>query len=105
MMKSNGPLILNEWSVETPRYPAWMQGVWQSHPRHADLKKVSRQKAPKHPELLGRAIRHAPHREAFIPDVKILGFQNRLAELHEHTDLGRSHVQGTQLGWQGHSYT
>jgi hypothetical protein len=27
-------------------------------------------KAPKHPEVLGRAIRHAPHREAFIPDVK-----------------------------------
>jgi hypothetical protein len=26
--------------------------------------------APKHPEALGRAIRHAPHREAFIPDVK-----------------------------------
>jgi hypothetical protein len=26
--------------------------------------------APKHPEALGRAIRCAPHREAFIPDVK-----------------------------------
>jgi hypothetical protein len=25
-------------------------------------------KAPKHPKVLGRAIRHAPHREAFIPD-------------------------------------
>jgi hypothetical protein len=23
--------------------------------------------APKHPKALGRAIRHAPHREAFIP--------------------------------------
>jgi hypothetical protein len=61
---------LNVWSVETPRYPAWLQGVWQSHPRHADLKKVSNQEAPKHPEVLGRAIRRAPHREAFIPDVK-----------------------------------
>jgi hypothetical protein len=30
-------------------------------------------KEPKHPEVLGRAIRRAPHREAFIPDVKILG--------------------------------
>jgi hypothetical protein len=30
-------------------------------------------KAPKHPEVLGRAIRRAPHREAFIPDVKLLG--------------------------------
>jgi hypothetical protein len=38
--------------------------------RHADLKKVSRQKVPKHPEILGRAIRCTPHREAFIPDVK-----------------------------------
>jgi hypothetical protein len=28
--------------------------------------------APKHPEVLGRAIRCAPHREAFIPDVKSL---------------------------------
>jgi hypothetical protein len=27
-------------------------------------------KAPKHPEILGRAIRRAPHREAFIPNVK-----------------------------------
>jgi hypothetical protein len=37
--------------------------------------------APKHPEILGRAIRRAPLREAFIPDVKRLGAQNRLAEL------------------------
>jgi hypothetical protein len=28
--------------------------------------------APKHPEVLGRAIRCAPHREAFIPNVKSL---------------------------------
>jgi hypothetical protein len=27
-------------------------------------------KAPKHPEILGRAIMRAPHREVFIPDVK-----------------------------------
>jgi hypothetical protein len=26
--------------------------------------------APKHPAILGRAIRRAPHKEAFIPDVK-----------------------------------
>jgi hypothetical protein len=26
-------------------------------------------KAPKHPEVLGRGIRRAPHRKAFIPDV------------------------------------
>jgi hypothetical protein len=29
--------------------------------------------APKHPEILGRATRRAPHREAFIPDVKSWG--------------------------------
>jgi hypothetical protein len=36
-----GASILNVWSVETPRCLAWLQGVWQSHSRHADLKKVS----------------------------------------------------------------
>jgi hypothetical protein len=42
-------------------------------PVAADLKKVSKQKASKHPEVLGRAIRRAPQREAFIPDVKSWG--------------------------------
>jgi hypothetical protein len=46
-----------------------LQIVWQSHSRHADLRKVSNHEVPKHPEVLGRAIRRAPHREAFIPDV------------------------------------
>jgi hypothetical protein len=63
-------LIFYVWSVETSRYPAWLQRVRQSHSRHADLRKVSNQEAPKYPEILGRAIRRAPHREAFIPDVK-----------------------------------
>jgi hypothetical protein len=49
--------------------------VWQRHPRHADPRKVPSQE---HPEALGRAIRHAPHREAFIPDVKILGRSSEL---------------------------
>jgi hypothetical protein len=62
--------ILNAWSVETTRYLTWLQRVWQSHSRHDDLRKVSRQRAPKHPEILGRAIRHASHREAFNLDVK-----------------------------------
>jgi hypothetical protein len=44
-------------------------------------------KVPKYSEVLGRAIRHAPHREAFILDVKILGAQNRVAGLQKHTDL------------------
>jgi hypothetical protein len=30
--------------------------------------------APKHPKILGRAIRRARHREAFIPDVKNPGY-------------------------------
>jgi hypothetical protein len=25
--EAKNPLILNVWSVETPRYPAWLQGV------------------------------------------------------------------------------
>jgi hypothetical protein len=37
--------------------------------------------APKHPEALGGAIRRAPLREAFIPDVKSLGVQSRMAGL------------------------
>jgi hypothetical protein len=68
-MKPKNLLILSVWTVEIPRYSAHLQGVWQSHSRHADLKKVSNQKAHKHPEVLGRAIRRAPHMEAFIPDV------------------------------------
>jgi hypothetical protein len=47
-------------------------------------------KAPKHPEVLGRAI---------------LGVQSMLAGLQEHTDLGRSRIQGAQLGWQGRRHT
>jgi hypothetical protein len=58
----------------------------------------------KHPEALGRAIRRAPHREAFIPDVKILGVQNWLTELQEHTALGRSRIRGAQLGWQSRKH-
>jgi hypothetical protein len=81
-------LILNEWSVEAPRYRAWLQRVWQSHPRHADLRKVSNQSASKHTEVLGRAIRHAPHREAFIPDAKILGRSSELAKVMTEPEEG-----------------
>jgi hypothetical protein len=45
-------------------------------------------------------VNNAPHREAFIPDVKSLGVQYRLAGILEHTDLGRSRIRGAQLGWQ-----
>jgi hypothetical protein len=55
---------------------------------------------PKHPEVLGRAIRRAPHREAFIPDVKFLVSKAGWQGLQKHTDLGRSCIRGTQLGWQ-----
>jgi hypothetical protein len=56
--------------------------------------------APKHPEVLGGATRRAPRREAFIPDVTILGVQSRPTGLQEHTDLRRSHIRGAPLGWQ-----
>jgi hypothetical protein len=65
--------IFERMGVETPRYLALLQRVWQSHSRHAALRKISNQEVPKHPEVLGRAIRRAPHVEAFIPDVKSWG--------------------------------
>jgi hypothetical protein len=61
--------------------------------------------APKHPEALGRAIRRAPHREAFIPDVKSLVPRAGWQGLQKHTDLGRSRIQGAQLGWQSRRHT
>jgi hypothetical protein len=36
---------------------------------------------------------------------KIHGVQNGLAGLQSHTNLGRSHIWGAQLGWQGCSHT
>jgi hypothetical protein len=50
-------------------------------------------KVPKHPEVLGRATRHAPHREAFIPDIKSLvsraGWQG-----YESTPTSEGHAYG-----------
>jgi hypothetical protein len=50
-------------------------------------------KAPKHPEVLGRAIKRAPFREAFIPDVKfwvsIAGWQG-----YESTPTSEGHTSG-----------
>jgi hypothetical protein len=95
---------LNIWSVGTPKYLAWLQRVWQSHSRHADLRKVSNQKCPstqKH--FAGPSGTHAIGRPSFLS--KILGVHSRLAGLQEHTDLGRSRVQGAQLGWQDHGQT
>jgi hypothetical protein len=61
--------------------------------------------APKHPEALNRAIKRAPHGEAFIPDVKSLVSRADWQGLQKHTDLGRSCIQGAQLGWQSRRYT
>jgi hypothetical protein len=44
--------------------------VWQSHPRYDDLKKVSKQKRPSTRNYLAGPIRHAPHGEAFIPNIR-----------------------------------
>jgi hypothetical protein len=55
--------------------------------------------APKHLEALGRAIRCAPHREAFIPDVKSLVSRAGWQGLQKHTDLERSCIQDAQPGW------
>jgi hypothetical protein len=50
--------------------------------------------APKHPEILGRAIKHAPHREAFISNVKSgcpkqAGMATRAHRPRKVTHLGR----------------
>jgi hypothetical protein len=47
-------------------------------------------------EILGKDTKRAPHREAFIPDLKILDVQRRLAGLEEHTDLRKVTHQGCQ---------
>jgi hypothetical protein len=62
-------------------------------------------KAPKHPEVLGRAIRHAPHREAFIPDAK--SFVSRTGwQGYNRTPTSGGHAfQGAQLGWQSRRHT
>jgi hypothetical protein len=72
-------LILNVWSVETPRYPAWLQESGRVT-RGMPTSRRSQIQMPKHREVLGRAIRRAPLREVFIPDVK---------------------PQGSRAGWQG----
>jgi hypothetical protein len=61
--------------------------------------------APKHPGVLGRAIRRAPHGEAFIPDEKSLVSRAGWQGLQKHTDLGRSRIQGAQLDWQSRRHT
>jgi hypothetical protein len=57
--------------------------------------------APKHPKILGRAVKRAPHKEVFIPDVTSWVSRASWQDLQEHTDLRRSRVRGAQVGWQG----
>jgi hypothetical protein len=59
---------------------------------------------PKHPEVHGRAIRCAPHREAFIPNVKSkvsrTGWQS-----YKSTPTSEGMHPGAQLGWHGRRHT
>jgi hypothetical protein len=61
-------------------------------------------KAPKYPEILSWAIRRAPHREAFIPDIKSwvskTGWQG-----YKSTPTLDGHACGSPTRLQGHSYT
>jgi hypothetical protein len=61
--------------------------------------------APKHPEVLGRAIRCAPHRETFIPDVKSQVSRTSWQGYKSTPTSGRSRIQCAQLGWQGQKHT
>jgi hypothetical protein len=78
--------------------------VWQSHSRHADLKNVSKRKRPSAQKYLAGPSGAHPQ-EGLHSRRKIPSVQNRLAELQGHTDLGRSRIQGAQLGWQDREHT
>jgi hypothetical protein len=56
-------------------------------------------KAPKQPEMLGRAIKRTAHREAFIPDVKSWVSRENWQGYKRTPTSGSSHIQGAQLGW------
>jgi hypothetical protein len=68
---------------------------------HEGLKSV----APKHPEVPGRATRHAPHKEAFIPDVKSWVSRAGWQGYKSTRNIRRSRIRGAQLGWQGRIQT
>jgi hypothetical protein len=53
-------LISNVWSVETPRYPSIAARSPAEPPKACRPQEGLKSIAPKHPEVLGRAIRHAP---------------------------------------------
>jgi hypothetical protein len=62
-------------------------------------------KVPKHPEVLGKAMRRAPHREAFIPVVKSWVSRADWQGFESTPTSGRSCIRGTQLGWQSRRHT
>jgi hypothetical protein len=53
-------LISNVWSVETPIYPSIAARSPAEPPKACRPQEGLKSIAPKHPEVLGRAIRHAP---------------------------------------------
>jgi hypothetical protein len=62
---------LNEWSVERGTQISRIAAKSVAEPPEACRPQEGlSSEAPKHPEILGRAIRRAPQREAFIPDIK-----------------------------------
>jgi hypothetical protein len=61
--------------------------------------------APKHPEALGRAIRHAPHREAFIPNAKSLVSRTGWQGYNRTPTSGGHAFQDTQLGCRSRIHT
>jgi hypothetical protein len=98
-------LILNIWSVETPRYLTWLQESGRATRGMPTSRKSQINQRPSTQRYLaGPSGTHPSGRPSFF-DVKILGVQSRLAGLQEHTDLGRSRIQGAQLGWHGRRHT
>jgi hypothetical protein len=63
-------LIFNVWSVETPRYPDIAARSLAEPLEACRPQEGLKLEAPKYPGIPGRAIRRAPHREAFILDVE-----------------------------------
>jgi hypothetical protein len=72
--------------------------VWQSHSRHADIRKVSNQNRPSTRKYLAGPSGAHPHGEAFISNVKSWVSRAGWWSLQKHTDLRRSRFQGAQLG-------
>jgi hypothetical protein len=97
-------LILNVWSVETPKYlhsckeySRATQGMTTS--RRAQVYSAQG------PGSTWQGHQARTPQGGLHSRRKIPGVQNRLAGLQEHNNLGRSCIQGTQLGWQSCIHT